>query len=333
MAKIRNFFSSAVFLSWAFFGSTINAQESPPALSHESLKQTELGIIRAVKKLMPATVSLYSKRTGASGSGVVVSADGLVLTAAHVIEGTREITVIFPDGEEYNAKTLGMNYTTDAGMVQILSAKDLPFVNYKSSEPLKTGDFVVAMGHPEGYDPTRNPPVRFGRVTSKAADHFFSTDCTIIGGDSGGPLVDLQGDLVGIHSSIAQSSAINNHAGISGFIADWDKMLAGEVWGQRNELGPMGNPDTPALGVKVGQAASGGIAVAGVYANSPAAIAGIKPGDVLLSIDNVPVDSMERMIYTLSGFRAGNEVPVRVRREGTVLDFNIKLGKRADFGR
>ena len=93
-----------------------------------------------------------------------------------------------------------------------------------ASKPLEAGDWVIALGHSAGFDAGRTPPVRFGRVISKGPGNFLTTDCTLIGGDSGGPLFDLDGKIVGIHSSIGVSLTNNNHAGIDGFREDWDRI-------------------------------------------------------------------------------------------------------------
>ncbi len=100
------------------------------------------------------------------------------------------------------------------------------------SKNLKSGDLVIALGHAGGYDPVRTPPVRFGRVISSDASGFLNTDCTLIGGDSGGPLFDLEGNVIGIHSSIGHSLSVNNHTGIDGFKKGWDRMKKGESWGR-----------------------------------------------------------------------------------------------------
>ena len=224
---------------------------APRIESLGDLRKIEKSVKAVVEVGTPATVSLLSTSAGASGSGVIVSSDGLILTAAHVIEGSRLMTVIFPDGRQAQAKVLGANYYRDAAMAQLIGEGPWPYVEVGDSAVLKTGDLVVAMGHPKGYDPTRRPPVRFGRIMTRKTGQsggFFTTDCTVIGGDSGGPLFDLDGKVVGIHSHIdAHETRINNHAAIEGFVKSWEKMKSGDQWGK---LG--GNPlgqDRPVIGV------------------------------------------------------------------------------------
>lgn len=197
-------------------------------------KDLEQNIQRVVQKVMPATVSLFSAKNGASGSGVVVNKDGLILTAAHVVKGAEQMTVIFPNGEQATGKVLGANYTRDTAMLQITDAKPprgWPHANLGDSDQMESGDLVVALGHSGGYDPIRTPPIRFGRILAHGPDEFLCTDCALIAGDSGGPLFDLDGKVVGIHSSIGESLSSNNHAGISGLIEDWNQLKKSKRWG------------------------------------------------------------------------------------------------------
>jgi len=318
----------AVLAIIANLAQSVMALEKPQSI--EDLKKIETSVKLAIGKVGPATVSLLSMKTGASGSGVVISENGLILTAAHVLEGSQDVRVIFPDGEEYKGRSLGMNFAIDAGMVQIEGDVSVPFAKYRSSEDLAVGDFVVAMGHAGGFDSLRSPPVRFGRVTSKNTHHFFSSDCTIIGGDSGGPLVDLNGVVIGIHSSIGKSSVINNHAGLSGFIRDWDRMKKGDVWGELIP-GPQYNPDIPSLGTNHQEIRGGGVMVIGVPRRSPARRAGILRGDILLELEGEPIKSKEGLLYMLSAYRPGNEVSVRFKRRGVLRETSVRLGRSGDF--
>ena len=209
-----------------------------------------------MQKVLPATISLFSTKSGASGSGVVVSKDGLILTAGHVVRGSDEMTVVFPNGKQATGKVLGANYTRDTAMVQIMDPKPTfgwPHAGIGKSQKLASGDLVIALGHAGGYDPVRTPPVRFGRVIAQGQDHFLNTDCTLIGGDSGGPLFDLNGSVVGIHSSIGDSLSSNNHAGITGVLQDWEKLKKGETWGSLGGSSLLDNPDAPVIGIITGR--------------------------------------------------------------------------------
>jgi serine protease Do len=192
---------------------------------------------------------------------------------------------------------------------------------------------VVALGHSAGFDPGRTPPVRFGRVVSEGPGNFFTTDCTLIGGDSGGPLFDLEGKLVGIHSSIGYSLKNNNHAGIDGFRVDWERMLEGEAWG-RLSMNPFAPSEMPVLGIGMGvERGHRGVPVESVAANSPAAAAGIRVGDVIQSINAERIRNGQELLQVLAKRQAGDEVKVAVMRGQRQLEFEVVLASRADVYR
>ncbi|MCW1923051.1 S1C family serine protease [Luteolibacter arcticus] len=294
-----------------------------PVGSIEDIRKLEGKIAAVAEKAMKSTVALISEESGASGSGVITSADGLILTAAHVIEGAEEVTVVFPDGKQVKGKVLGANLSKDIGMVQIEDKGPWPFMERGESKPLQAGDWVIAMGHSTGFDPARTPPVRFGSVVSDGPGNFLTTDCTLIGGDSGGPLFDLEGKVIGINSSIGDALKNNNHAGVDGFKEDWDRLQAGEVWG-RLQMDPMLNPERAVMGIELGLPVSGGgIMIASV--SEHASKAGLRPGDVLESVEGKKIrDGRALMIY-LAKKQAGDKVAIGIRRAGKSLDLEVEL--------
>ncbi|HEY8961939.1 MAG TPA: trypsin-like peptidase domain-containing protein [Luteolibacter sp.] len=300
-----------------------------PVKSVEDLAKLESQVQAVAAKVMPATVALVADKIGASGSGVVVSAEGLILTAAHVVQGTEELQVVFPDGKEVTGKVLGANLSKDIGMVKIVGGGNWPFVQKGESKPLQAGDWVVALGHSAGFDPARTPPVRFGRVVSKGPGNFLTTDCTLIGGDSGGPLFDLSGKVVGINSSIGMSLKNNNHAGIDGFRDDWDRLLAGEQWG-RLSMNPFANPDMPVLGIGMAppRPRQRGVGVANVMPGSGAANAGIKPGDVLVSFDGAKLAGNDELLILLAKHLPEDQVKVGIDRKGSPLEVTVTLDRQ-----
>jgi len=215
----------------------VSAQTGLPAAvkSIEDLKKIEQRVKKVVAKARKSTVGLTSLRSGASGSGVVVSSRN------------EEMNVIFPDGKAYVAKVLGANRTKDVAMLQLVGDQKWPFVELGDSSALEVGDHVIALGHAGGYDTRRPAPVRFGRLLKKNTKGFIMTDTTLIGGDSGGPLFDMDGKLVGINSSIGNSWQANNHAGVTALVKDWDRLLEGDTWGQLNQ-NPLADPDSPVMG-------------------------------------------------------------------------------------
>ena len=301
---------------------------SEPVRDLKDLAKLE-GRVEAVSaKVMPATVALLSEKTGSSGSGVITTADGLILTAAHVVQGAEELLVVFPDGEQVPGKVLGANYSKDIAMVQITRKGPWPFAEMGASKSLAAGDWVIALGHSAGFDAARTPPVRFGRVVSKGPGNFLTTDCTLIGGDSGGPLFDLDGKIVGINSSIGVSLTNNNHAGIDGFKEDWDRIRAGEAWG-RLSMNPFANPEMPVLGIGMGmRRASRGVPVDSVVPESPAAAAGVRPGDVIESLDGSAIGDANKLLQVLAKKQPGDKVKLGLLRDRKSLEVQVVLARR-----
>ena len=306
-------------------------QARDPIHDLADLTKLEAKVEDVSKKVMPATVALIAEATGSSGSGVITTADGLVLTAAHVVQGVEELTVVFPNGEQVQGKVLGANYSKDIAMVKITKSGPWPFAGMGASKPLEAGDWVIALGHSAGFDAARTPPVRFGRVVSKGPGNFLTTDCTLIGGDSGGPLFDLEGKIVGINSSIGVSLTNNNHAGIDGFRQDWDRLLAGEAWGKL-QMNPFANPEMPVLGIGAENGrGSRGVIVGEVAPRSPAAAAGVRIGDLIQTLDGEPVKNFRELTVMLAKREAGDKIKLQVVRETRNTELNVTLARRADL--
>ena len=301
---------------------------SEPVHDLKDLAKLEAQVTAVASKVMPATVALLSEKTGSSGSGVITTADGLILTAAHVVQGAAELTVVFPNGEEVPGKVLGANYSKDIAMVQIVGKGPWPFAGMGASKPLVAGDWVIALGHSAGFDAARTPPVRFGRVVSKGPGNFLTSDCTLIGGDSGGPLFDLEGKIVGINSSIGVSLTNNNHAGIDGFKEDWDRIRAGEAWGKL-QMNPFANPEMPVLGIAMGRPRGlRGVPVEGVVPRSPSAAAGVRAGDVIQSLDGSEVLDANKLLQVLAKRQPGDKVKLGFLRERASHEVEVVLARR-----
>lgn len=297
----------------------------------EDLERLQEKVSGVAKERLAATVALLSDRTGSSGSGVITTAEGLILTAAHVVQGADKVLVVFPDGKQVQGQVLGANYSKDIAMVKIIDPGPWPHAPTGGSKNLNAGDWVVALGHSAGFDAARTPPVRFGRVISKGPGAFLTTDCTLIGGDSGGPLFDLDGNIVAIHSSIGRSLTNNNHAGIDGFREDWERLLAGEAWGSLS-LNPFANPEMPVLGIGMAMRRGiRGVIVESVVPGSPAAASGVRTGDVIRSLDDSPVNDGAELLQILAKRQAGDEVKLGVERDRDELTVNVVLKRRNEL--
>lgn len=295
----------------------------------EDLAALEERVAAVIRKCAAATVCVQSG--GGSGSGVIISEDGYVLTAGHVaVEPGRTVTFIFPDGKKVRGKSLGINVGVDAGLMKITDKGKWPHVEQGEMNAVKPGSWVVAMGHPGGFDKDRSVVARLGRVY-RVRSSVIQTDCTIIGGDSGGPLFDLDGKVVGIHSRISNSLRQNFHVPISIYKQDWEKMAAGEMWNRlpkQNNLRPGG----PYIGVQGqnGFELGKGAALSRVTPNSPAADAGLRGGDVVVELDRSPIGSFGDLAEIVGKLEPGDRVPVTVMRQGERVEMEIVIGKAGD---
>jgi serine protease Do len=299
-----------------------------PVQDVQDLLALESKVQSVAQKCVPLTVALVAADASSSGSGVITSEDGLILTAAHVVQGSETMDVVFPDGKTVKGKVLGANYGKDLAMVRIESEGKWTAAPRGVSKTLEVGDWVVATGHAAGFDPARTPPVRFGRVVSKGPGNFFTTDCTLIGGDSGGPIFDLEGRIIGINSNIGQALKVNNHAGVDGFKDDWDKMLSGEQWGKL-VLDPLQNEDMPVLGVAIGWSRAG-LVVGEVSRGSKATEAGIQPGDLIISLEGQRIRNLGDLRNELLRKQVGDKVKLAIQRDGRELIKEVELVRRGD---
>ena len=202
-------------------------QVAPPKDIAE-LRGIEDRVKQLVAKVVPATVAV---QVGASqGSGVIVSRDGLVMTAGHVVgKPGQPVVFYFADGKKAKGTTLGLYHCVDAGMMKITDKGDWPFVDKGQSAGLKLGSWCVAVGHPLGYQAGRPPVVRIGRLLRIEAN-VLQTDCPIVAGDSGGPVFDLGGKVVAINSRIGGTTELNLHVPVDLFTEHWDRLVKGEIW-------------------------------------------------------------------------------------------------------
>lgn len=206
----------------------------------EVLKKDPAAMERHLKRITPqliaATVAISPENGQGSGSGVIISADGLVLTAAHVImEADKRHKVLLADGRTVDGIALGMNHETDAGMLRITTPGTYPFRPAIEEKAYEVADWVVATGQPGGPFIGRPPVVRLGLINKAGTESGFSdpiqSTCTVISGDSGGPLFDLLGRVIGIHSNIQMPWTANQHVPLPCFRSEWQDMLDGKVVG------------------------------------------------------------------------------------------------------
>ncbi len=286
-----------------------------------------LSVQTRVQSLWPKTKSaiVALEGSGNTASGVIVSPEGLVLTAAHVTgEVGRKINVMLPDGRSVEGTTLGMDTSTDAAMVQLPKpAKAWPFIPVNRDPfSLSTGGWCFALGHPGGYDKERGVVLRVGRLI-KVASNMVQTDCVLMGGDSGGALVNLQGELIGINSQIWRGRDQNLHVSMAPYLRSWDAMARGEtirVW----KTGSGGW-----IGLSTA-AHDRGLQIQAIAPASPALAAGLKVGEFILELNRSKISIPADFSNFIRGRRAGQIVTLKVNNGTGDRIVEVKLGPRPE---
>lgn len=284
----------------------------------DELRSMERRVQDVVRRALPATVNVRVR--AGQGSGIIVTPDGYILTAGHVAtEPGIDCVVVLSDGRTLNAKTLGVNRDMDSGLVKLNDPGPWPCVQMGSDASLSQGQWCIALGHPGGYRRDRPPVLRIGRVLFSDAKVVF-TDCTLVGGDSGGPLLDLDGKVIGIHSRIGQSTSANMHVPVDTFVATWQRLTKGELWGAR-----AGRKAGPSIGI-LGADDPKGCRVERVFPASGAYKAGLKIGDIITRFDNKPVKDFDSVATLLFKHKPSEEIAVEVLRGTEKMKFKVKLG-------
>jgi serine protease Do len=270
----------------------------------------------------------------ASGSGVIISPDGYIVTNNHVVDDAVTVQVVLNDNRQFKAKVIGRDPNTDVALVKI-DAKDLPYLVWGNSDALKLGEWVLAVGNPFNLTST----VTAGIVSAKARglgitggqmplESFIQTDAAVNPGNSGGALVNVNGDLVGINTAIAsQTGSYSGYsfaipATIARKVVD-DIRKYGEV--QRAVLGISIREVTDSIAKAYNSGKIEGVYVAGTTEESAARKAGIAKGDIITAINGNSVNSVSQLQEQIGKFSPGNEVTVTYIRKGSVKEANVVL--------
>ena len=292
----------------------------------DDLKAMQKHIKKVLEKVVPATVGLVVG--SGSGSGVIISEDGYILTAGHVSgKPDQKCNVIMPDGKILKGKTLGYNKTIDSGLVKITTPGKYPFVGIGESGKLQTGQWCLTLGHPGGFKKGRSPVLRLGRILA-SNKNLIRSDCALVGGDSGGPLFDLAGRVIGIHSRISAGITENIHVPVDTYPETWDRLTASEEWGGMFDFG--GRRRSQAV---LGVSFSGDntdLKIIDFTKGSPAEEAGVQVGDVITAIDGKKLKVRSELQDYLAQKKPGDVVKLTVDREGEKETFALKLVKRAN---
>jgi serine protease Do len=264
------------------------------------------------------------------GSGFILSADGYIMTNAHVVRGADEVTVTLTDKREFKAKIIGADQRTDVALVKI-EATGLPSVKIGDPNRLRVGEWVIAIGSPFGLDNT----VTAGIVSAKGRETgdflpFIQTDVAVNPGNSGGPLLNMRGEVVGINSQIYTRTG--SFAGISFAIPIDEATRVGDQLRasgrvQRGRIGVRIDQVTKDLAEGLGLPRAQGALVAGVEAGTPADKAGIKEGDVILKFDGKNVERSTDLPRLVGATKPGNRSTVELWRKGKPVTVTLTVGE------
>ena len=273
------------------------------------------------------------------GSGFIISADGYVVTNNHVVAPgaagatVDSITVILPDRTEYTAKLVGKDANSDLAVLKIEPKKALPFVKFGDSTRARVGDWVVAIGNPFGLGSTVTAGIisALHRNTGGGTDRFIQTDASINQGNSGGPMFDMSGNVIGINSQILSPSGGN--VGIGFAIPSEQAVPIIETLrkGQsvrRGYLGIQISQLSEDMADSLGLPKNRGEFVQGVEPGKGADKAGIKPGDVIVRVNNREVTPDETLSFIVSGLPIGSQVAIEIIRNGKRQTVNAVVGER-----
>jgi len=276
-----------------------------------------------------------AQRASSLGSGVIVSSTGYVLTNDHVVQAADEIEVALPDGKKLLAKVVGNDPETDLAVLRV-DAENLSAISFGSSEALRVGDVVLAIGNPFGFGQTVTSGIvsALGRtgLGINTFENFIQTDAAINPGNSGGPLIDASGNLVGINTAIF-SSRVGGSLGIGFAIpVSTAKMVLDQIVRTggvtRGWIGVEVQEITQPMAESFKLDGTRGALIAGVLRGGPADKAGLKPGDVLTEVEGKPVADPAGMLNLVAALAPGQTAKVRLKRQGQNVDAAITVGRR-----
>src|SRR5882762_3964697 len=275
-----------------------------------------------------------AQRASSLGSGVIVSASGYVLTNHHVVEAADEIEVALADGKKLLAKVVGNDPETDLAVLRV-NADNLPAITFGSSDALRVGDVVLAIGNPFGVGQTVTGGIvsALGRtgLGINTFENFIQTDAAINPGNSGGALVDASGNLIGINTAIFSRSGGSMGIGFAIPVSTAKMVLeqivkSGSV--TRGWIGVEVQEITPPVAESFKLGGTRGALIAGVLRGGPADKAGIKPGDVLLEVQGKPVADPAAMLNLIAALAPGSAATMKVKRQGQDVDASVTVGRR-----
>ena len=273
------------------------------------------------------------RRATSLGSGFIISTDGLVVTNNHVIDGADEITVTLSDDTQHSAELVGRDPKTDLALLRIDADRVLPAVPFGDSTKSRVGDWVVAIGNPFGLGGTVTAGIISARqrdINQGPYDSFIQTDASINRGNSGGPMFNMDGEVIGVNTAIFSPTGGSVGVGFSVPSSIVSRVISQlQQFGQtrRGWLGVRIQTVTDEIAESIGLDGTRGALVSSVTDKGPAEAGGIKAGDVILSFNGKPVDSMRELPRIVAETDIGKSVPVEVWRDERQQTVAIKIGE------
>ncbi|WP_432816641.1 trypsin-like peptidase domain-containing protein [Sulfitobacter sp. JB4-11] len=348
-----------LLLILALLAAPVAAQQVP-----QSQAQIQLSFAPLVREAAPAVVNIYAKIMAeprgtplqrdpfferffrdpfsekprvqnSLGSGVILSADGIVVSNYHVVGMATEIRVVLSDRREYSARVLLGDEDSDLAILKIAAEEDLPFLELRDSAEVEVGELVLAIGNPFGVGQTVSSGIVSGLARSgvgggnSGVGYFIQTDAPINPGNSGGALIDVAGRLIGINTSILTRSGGSNGIGFAipaDLVAVFvEQARTGARRFGRPWAGISGQPVDSDMAGPLGLDRPGGIIVSGLHPASPFLAAGLDVGDVITSVDGAPVNTPAEMIYRMSVAGLGRTAQVTRLRDGVEAEISVSL--------
>jgi S1-C subfamily serine protease len=298
-----------------------------PLDEHELLDAYSHAVVSVVDSVGPAVVSISAKtarrRQEGRGSGVVISSDGYLLTNSHVVHDATAITISLTDGRRFGASVLGDDPATDLALLRV-DAPALPTARLGQSARVRVGQLVIAIGNPYGFQSTVSAGVvsALGRMTGRLIDNIIQTDVALNPGNSGGPLVDSRGRVIGINTAIfAMAQGISFAVPID--TATWvipELLARGRVVRAYLGFGGQSRPVDRRARRALGLSGERAIEVTTVEADTPAALAGLKAGDLFVAIDDHAVETVDDVHRRLGPDAIGRSLSIAFVRDGRRLE-------------
>jgi serine protease Do len=281
---------------------------------------------------LPFEQSQTPRKVQALGSGFIIDPTGWVVTNNHVVDGASQVKVIMNDGTQYKAQVKGRDPKTDLALLKINAGKPLPYVEFGSSDQARVGDWVLAVGNPFGLGGSVTAGIISARgrdINSGPYDDFLQVDAPINQGNSGGPLFNEQGQVIGINTAIFSPSGGSVGIGFaipSSMAKDVIAQLEKTGHIERGWLGVAIQPVTEDVAKSLGLSSDHGSLVASVVAGSPAAKAGLRPGDIILQAGGKKIDEFKDLSRLVADTPAGRKMDIKVYRDGQTKEIPVVIG-------